>query len=83
MEFLTQMARNAANAKAFAAQPNHGLSSPGGSGSGTGSPVSGNATGKAGANRTVNQAAGVIQNAPADFRDALENYYHGLEHTKE
>ena len=83
MEFLTQMARNAANAKAFAAQPNHGLSSPGGSGSGTGSPVSGNATGKAGANRTVNQAAGVIQNAPAEFRDALENYYHGLEHTKE
>jgi len=25
----------------------------------------------------------VIQNAPAEFRDALENYYHGLEHTKE
>jgi hypothetical protein len=83
MQFLTQMAQNAANAKAFAAQPNRGLTSPGGSASGVGAPVSGNANGKAGASRAVNQAAGVIQNAPAEFRDALENYYHGLEHSKE
>jgi hypothetical protein len=83
MQFLTQMAQNAANAKAFAAQPNRGLNSPGGTASGPGGPLSGNAAGKGAGGRSVNKAAGVIQNAPAEFRDALENYYHGLEHPKE
>jgi hypothetical protein len=83
MQFLLQMARNAANGKAFATQPNHGLSSPGGSTSRAGGPLSGNAAGKGAADRAVNQAAGVIENAPAEFRDALENYYHGLEKPKE
>jgi hypothetical protein len=83
MQFLMQMTRNAANAKAFANQPNRGLSSPGGSTSREGGPLSGNAAGKGAAGRAVNQAAGAIENAPAEFRDALENYYHGLEHSKE
>jgi hypothetical protein len=83
MQFLMQMARNAANAKAFATQPNRGLNSPGGSAARAGGPLSGNAAGKGAAGRSVNQAAGVIENAPAEFRDALENYYHGLEKSKD
>jgi hypothetical protein len=83
MQFLLQMARDAGKSKSFAVQPNHGLTSPGGSASHAGGPLSGNATGKGGPGRAVNQAAGVIENAPAEFRDALENYYHGLEKSKE
>ena len=37
------------------------------------------ATGRAAATRNVNKAAGVIQNSPAEFRDALENYFHNVE----
>jgi membrane protein involved in colicin uptake len=83
MQFLMQMSRNAAKGKGFAAQPNRGLNSPGGSASRAGGPLSGNAAGKGAGGRSVNQAAGVIENAPAEFRDALENYYHGLEQSKE
>jgi hypothetical protein len=83
MQFLMQLARDAGKGKAFAAQPAHGLNSPGGTTSRVGGPLSGNAAGKGAGGRAVNQAAGVIENAPAEFRDALENYYHGLEHSKE
>jgi len=83
MQFLMQMARSSGKGKAFAVQPNRGMNSPGGSANGAGGSLSGNAAGKGAGNRSVNQAAGVIQNAPAEFRDALENYYHGLEQSKE
>jgi hypothetical protein len=83
MQFLMQMSRNAANAKGFATQPNRGLSSPGGSTSRAGGQSSGNAAGKGAGDRSVRQAAGVIESAPVEFRDALENYYHGLEQKKE
>jgi hypothetical protein len=83
MQFLLQMARNAGKGRAFATQPNRGLNSPGGSASRAGGPLTGNAAGKGAGGRAVNQAAGVIENAPAEFRDALENYYHGLEKSKE
>jgi hypothetical protein len=82
MQFLMQMARNAAKGKAFATQPNRGLSSPGGSATRAGGPPRATRPAKA-PRRAVNQAAGVIENAPAEFRDALENYYHGLEKSKE
>jgi len=81
MQFLMQMSRN--QGKAFATQPARGLNSAGGAANGAGAPLSGNAAGKGAADRSVNKAAGVIQNAPAEFRDALENYYHGLEQSKE
>jgi len=83
MQFLMQMARNAANAKTFAVQPNRGLNSPGGTTSRAGGQSLGNASGKGAGGRSVNQAAGVIESAPVEFRDALENYYHGLEKSKE
>jgi hypothetical protein len=81
MQFLMQMSRN--QGKAFATQPARGLNSAGGAASAAGAPLSGNAAGKGAADRSVNKAAGVIENAPAEFRDALENYYHGLEQSKE
>ena len=37
------------------------------------------AGGRGGASRNVNKAAGVIQNSPVEFRDALENYFHNIE----
>jgi hypothetical protein len=81
MQFLMQMTRN--QGKAFATQPSRRLSSPGGAANGAGGPLTGKAAGKGASSRAVNQAAGVIENAPAEFRDALENYYHGLEQSSE
>ena len=39
----------------------------------------GDASGRGAAARIVNKAAGVILNSPAEFRDALENYFHNVE----
>jgi hypothetical protein len=83
MQFLMQLTRGGAKAGGFATQPAAKFSSPGGAASRAGGPLSGNAAGKGAGSRSVNQASGVIENAPAEFRDALENYYHGLEPTKE
>jgi hypothetical protein len=83
MQFLMQLTQKSANAKAFAAQPNRGASSPGGTTSRAGGPLTGQAAGKGAGGRSVNRAAGVIESAPAEYRDALENYYHGLEKSKE
>jgi len=83
MEFLMQMMRDSANAKAFAAKPATGLHRAGGTDSRAGGPLSGNAAGRGAGARPVGQAAGVIESASAEFRDALENYYHGLEESKE
>ena len=83
MQFLLQMMRDSANAKAFAAKPATGLNRNGGAASRAGSPLSGDAAGQGASRRPAGQAAGVIETAPAEFRDALENYYHGLEQSKE
>jgi hypothetical protein len=83
MQFLLQMMRDSANAKAFAAKPASGLNRSGGTASRPGGPLSGDAAGQGAGRRAVGQAAGVIETAPAEFRDALENYYHGLENSKE
>jgi hypothetical protein len=83
MQFLMQLTRNPGNTRGFANQPNRGLTSGGGAASSAGGPLSGEAAGKGPGSRSVSQAAGAIQNAPAEFRDALENYYHGLEQSKE
>ncbi|HEY3860807.1 MAG TPA: hypothetical protein VGO59_02880 [Verrucomicrobiae bacterium] len=83
MQFLMKMAGNPGAQKSFAAQPARGLNNAGGSASGPGGPLSGNAAGKGANARTVGQSAGAIQNAPAEFRDALENYYHGLEKSEQ
>ncbi len=83
MQFLMQLSRKSGNAKAFAAQPNRGAASPGGTTSRAGGSLSGQAAGKGAGGHSVSRAAGVIESAPAEYRDALENYYHGLEQSKE
>jgi hypothetical protein len=84
MAFLTRMMRNANPNSPPGMQP----PPPGGPGGGnlsggttdqTGSPTSGDASGRGAAGRNVNKAAGVIQNSPVEFREALENYFHNVE----
>ena len=82
MQFLMQMSRKAGRNKSFALRPSGALNA-GGPATRAGGPLSGNAAGKGAASRAVNQAAGAIENAPAEFRDALENYYHALEQSKD
>lgn len=83
MAFLLRMMQNTANAKAMALQPATGLNHAGGTTSRTGKAASGNMSGKGAAGRNVNKASGVIENSPTEFRDALDIYFHGIEHTSE
>jgi len=84
MAFLTSMMRNGSRNGRPGMQP----PGPGGTGRGNfaggttddaGRPVAGDAGGRNAAGRIINRAAGVIQNSPAEFRDALENYFHNVE----
>jgi len=77
MAFLTRLMSQSA-------QMGPGGMTPGGSLSGggterTGHGVNGDVTGAAATARTVNKAAGAIESYPAEFRDALENYFHAVE----
>ncbi|MGD0813696.1 MAG: hypothetical protein ABSA83_08845 [Verrucomicrobiota bacterium] len=83
MAFLLRMMQNPGNDKTMAVQPASGLHHAGGKTDRAGNPVSGNADGKGAAARKVDKAAGVIENSPAEFRDALDNYFHGIEQSKE
>jgi hypothetical protein len=83
MAFLLRMMQNAADAKAMAVQPATGLNHAGGKTDRAGNPVSGNAAGKSDATRNVNKASGIIENSPAEFRDALDIYFHGIEQSKD
>jgi hypothetical protein len=82
MAFLTRMMQNPADTKAMALQPASGLNSAGGRAAGAGQTVTGKAAGKNTDARQVNKASGVIENSPAEFRDALDNYFHGIEDNK-
>ena len=84
MAFLTSLMRNGSRNGPPGTQP----PGPGGTGRGNfsggttddaGRPVAGDAGGRNAAGRIINRAAGVIQNSPAEFRDALENYFHNVE----
>jgi hypothetical protein len=83
MAFLLRMMQNTANAKAMAVQPATGLNNAGGKTDRAGNPVTGNAAGKSAATRNVDKASGVIENSPAEFRDALDIYFHGIEQSKD
>ncbi len=84
MAFLTRMMRASNQSGPPGMQP----PSPGGNGGGnltggttdqTGRAADGDASGRAAATRNVLKAAGIIQNTPVEFRDALENYFHNVE----
>jgi hypothetical protein len=79
MQFLLQMMRQASQGKAAAARPATGLNRAGGTTDHVAGRSDGSATGAAAGSREVHKAAGVIEEAPREFREALENYYHGLE----
>ena len=83
MAFLLRMMQNTDNAKAMALQPATGLNRAGGKTDRAGNPVAGNAAGKGAATRKVDKASGVIENSPAEFRDALDIYFHGIEQSKD
>jgi hypothetical protein len=83
MAFLTRMMQKTANAKAMALQPAGVLNRNGGSTDRQGHPVTGNATGKGAGSRNVGKTSGVIENSPAEFRDALDTYFHGIEQNKD
>lgn len=82
MEFLLQMMRNSGQARTMSTQPSTGLNHAGGSTSRQAGGLHGNAAGKGAGTRDVEKAAGIIRNSPAEFRDALENYYHGIEQAR-
>jgi hypothetical protein len=83
MQFLLQMMRNSANAKEAAAfRPATGLNRAGGSTGRNAGRLEGDAAGRGPGARQVRQAAGVMEDAPAEYRDALENYYHGIEQSQ-
>jgi hypothetical protein len=83
MAFLMRMMQNNGDTKGMALQPATGLNHAGGTTDRAGNPVDGNASGKNGPARNVEKASGIIDNAPAEFRDALDNYFHGIEHSKD
>lgn len=78
MQFLLQMMRQTSPGKP-SAHPATGLNRAGGTTDHLRGESSGDATGAAGSAREVHKAAGVSQEAPAEFREALDNYYHGIE----
>jgi hypothetical protein len=82
MAFLMQMMKNSAQGKPAGMQPNRAGARPGGTTDKQARPLGGNAEGKSAAERNVNKAGGVIQNTPTEFRDALDNYFHGIEQHK-
>jgi hypothetical protein len=82
MQFLLQMMRNSANAKAMAAKPATGLNRAGGATGRAGGPLGGKAAGKGAGARDVRKAGGATEEPPAEFREALENYYHGIDQSR-
>jgi hypothetical protein len=85
MAFLTRLMRggnpNAPPGMQAGTTPGRGNLS-GGTTDQAGHSVTGDASGRGAAGRIVNKAAGVIRSSPAEFRDALENYFHNVEKPK-
>jgi len=82
MAFLLQAMKNGAQSQPMALRPATGLNRNGGSTDRAGDAVNGNVNGKAGAGRNAQKASGATGNTPAEFRDALDNYFHGIEQQK-
>jgi hypothetical protein len=81
MQFLTQMMRNSSNARAMTSKPSTGLNRAGGTTDRAGGQAGGAAAGRSAGTRDVNKAGGAMEEAPAEFREALDNYYHGIDQT--
>jgi hypothetical protein len=79
MAFLTKLMSQGSPAGTPGMQPSGGGNTSGGSTDRTGRSVTGDVSGPNSATRGVNKAAGAIDSYPAEFRDALENYFHAVE----
>ncbi len=83
MAFMMQMMQQQNPTPGMQGGMKPGMNMSGGDTAMAASPVAGNATGKADAARTARKASGGAANAPAEFREALENYYKALEKTSQ
>jgi hypothetical protein len=80
MAFLMQMMALQNNlSQGMAMNPKGGGSLAGGTTDRAAMPVFGDPNASPGDARTVNRASGSTANLPTEFREALENYFHGLE----
>ncbi len=82
MAFLMSMMKNQPGNKPSPMAPMGGDNQNGGGAGRAGRNANGNVTGQAGATRNVNKAAGVMENSPTEFREALDNYFHAIEQNK-
>ena len=79
MAFLLQAMKKGGQSQGMAMKPATGLNQNGGSTDRAGNAITGNVNGKSGEGRNVQKASGAAANAPTEFRDALDNYFHGIE----
>jgi hypothetical protein len=79
MQFLLQAMKQSSSSQAMGLKPATGLNHNGGSTDRAGRAVAGDARGQTGPGRTVQKSSGSGESVPAEYRDALDNYYHGLE----
>ncbi len=82
MAFLMRMMQNKPGNKPSPMTPMGGDNQAGGGVGRLGRTASGDVQGRAGAARNVNKAAGVMENSPTEFREALDNYFHAIEQIK-
>ena len=82
MAFLMQMMKGQPGGKPTPMTPMGGDNQNGGGVGRGGRSLGGNVSGKADAARNVNKAAGVMENSPTEFREALDNYFHAIEQNK-
>ena len=82
MQFLMQMMRNSANARAMAAKPATGMNARAARPTAPAGAPTATRREKAPGTRDVRKAGGVMEEPPAEFRDALENYYHGIDQSR-
>jgi hypothetical protein len=79
MAFLMQMMALQNSAQALSTNPNGGGSQAGGTTDRAATPALGDPNAKPGDARTVNRASGTTANFPIEFREALEEYFKGVE----
>jgi len=79
MAFLMQMMALQNSAQALASNPNGGGSQAGGTTDRAATPTLGDPNAKPDEARTVNRASGSTANLPTEFREALEDYFKGVE----
>jgi hypothetical protein len=79
MAFLMQAMKKSSQGKGMAMKPATGLNQNGGTTDRAGTSIDGDVNGKSGPGRGAQKASGAAQNAPTEFREALDNYFHGIE----